>query len=292
VETTHRRAVGERTTWNTSGDSSGERSLPPGSYRASPRVGSHIPTKSASRDASRRGQQHETNSTPPRRPARRTRLQLLRRLEIAMQPRRSLETTRSKTLGVIIGLSLTGMLLARCSSAERAAHASAEHEVTDLRKVEAVASLMLERLETADIVAASKWATKVAGDDPARERVVIDTARDETQKQGADPVTVQRIMTAQIQANKTVQQGLLDHWKNSPADAPTTTPDLTVEVRPKLDRIDTELVAAIKTAQPVLTNTRCGSIATHVLESADIGLDSLHQRALSIAIGSLCGPAR
>lgn len=122
---------------------------------------------------------------------------------------------------------------------------------------DAAVGLIVERLDTAPQVAASKHFSGQPVTDPAREQVVLDTAAAAAQQAGADPEYVRSVFTDQIAASKQVQQSLLDQWAAASAAAPTSAPDLATEVRPILDRITTELVPALAAVQQYRSDPGC-----------------------------------
>ncbi|MFJ9821070.1 chorismate mutase [Streptomyces sp. NPDC101151] len=147
-----------------------------------------------------------------------------------------------------------------------------------------------ERVKTADTVAAAKWGTPQPVDDPARERAVLDSASAKAARLGIDQATVRRIFEDQITANKAVQRALYAQWRARPAERPTQRPDLAVQVRPVLDRIDSRLLTAIQQAQPLLTRPGCGA-ALNRYKAATVramGLDAVHQGGLDQALARIC----
>jgi len=85
-----------------------------------------------------------------------------------------------------------------------------------------------------------------------------------------------RFMAAQVEASKIVQRGLLGRWRDEPGSAPTSRPELS-GVRPTLDAIDEELVAAL--AAPRSPRA--------VPERAPEDPDGLWRRALACALTPL-----
>ncbi|MEV7417068.1 chorismate mutase [Streptomyces sp. NPDC089919] len=150
------------------------------------------------------------------------------------------------------------------------------------------------RMMTADTVAAAKWGTSQPIDDPAREKTVIDGATAQGAKLGIPADTVRRVFEDQIAANKTVQRALYAEWKGAPALRPTSRPDLTTQVRPVLDRIDGDLLVAIRRAEPLLGDPGCGAALDRAKTqtAADLGLDAVHREGLDRALAHLCPAPR
>ncbi|MCD2187412.1 chorismate mutase [Actinomycetospora soli] len=153
-----------------------------------------------------------------------------------------------------------------------------------------VVEVVADRLATADAVAASKYASKSAVEDPARERVVLDAAAAAAASRRLDPAQVAAVMGDQIAASKVVQYGLLEDWTDRPATAPSGPPDLT-GVRTTLDAVTPRLVDTLAAAQPARADPVCRGALTSaaVRVAATRMLDSLHRRGLDRALRSLCG---
>lgn len=155
---------------------------------------------------------------------------------------------------------------------------------------DALVTVAYERLATADTVAASKWSSRGAVEDPAREQVVLDAASAGATQRGLDPALVTAVFRDQIQASKVVQYGLLEDWTADPAHAPATAPDLAT-IRPVLDGVTPQLLDALAATAAA---RRDGTCATQVgaadeQTAAARGLDALHRRGLERALRSICG---
>jgi chorismate mutase len=156
--------------------------------------------------------------------------------------------------------------------------------------VTAVASAALDRLEIADDVAASKWLSGKAVADPAREQAVVDATIAAAKADGVDPVAAERIIRAQITASKQVQYALIARWHAHPDEAPTTAPDLTTSVRPRLDAVDARLVPAIGAASAALDDQRCGHLVKDARDEVGQGLDDAHRKSFRTALATVCTP--
>jgi chorismate mutase len=152
--------------------------------------------------------------------------------------------------------------------------------------------LAVQRIMLGDKVAAAKFGTTQPIDDPVREQQVLDTVARMSAELGLDPAVSVRLFRDQIEANKVVQRGLFALWTAHPELAPTERPDLVTEVRPQLDRITRELlrelVATVDIRRPA---PRCHAHLTAGRVSANVShrLDSLHRKALGVALRSVCG---
>jgi chorismate mutase len=162
--------------------------------------------------------------------------------------------------------------------------AAAAHDLTS------VTELLAQRLLLADKVAAAKYGTDTPIDDPEREARILDDVRARAAGLGLDPDAVAAVFRDQIEANKLVQRGLYARWDANPGERPTERPDLTKEVRPALDRITTQLLAALDDTEQSRARPSCGprlvmaagwSAYTH-------RLDALHLKGLGRALPSVC----
>ncbi|MGW7824421.1 chorismate mutase [Streptomyces puniciscabiei] len=158
--------------------------------------------------------------------------------------------------------------------------------------LEKIVRLVGERVKTADTVAAAKWGTSQPVDDPPREKAVLHRVTDQAAKLGIGEAIVLRIFQDQITANKAVQRALYTKWREDPAQQPANRPDLATQVRPVLDRIDSQLLAAIHQAQPLLAVPGCGALLekTKATTSQAMGLDAVHRIGLDRALIHTCPP--
>ncbi|MFC7660247.1 gamma subclass chorismate mutase AroQ [Pseudonocardia benzenivorans] len=90
--------------------------------------------------------------------------------------------------------------------------------------VDPLLDLIVTRIETGDVVARAKWASRGPVEDPAREQVVLDAARAGATGRGLDPDVVAAVFADQIAASKVVQYGLFSDWTAEPAAAPPPAP--------------------------------------------------------------------
>jgi chorismate mutase len=153
-----------------------------------------------------------------------------------------------------------------------------------------VTELLVQRLLLADKVAAAKYDTDTPIDDPEREARILDDVRARAAGLGLDPDAVAAVFRDQIEANKLVQRGLYARWDAHPAERPTERPDLAKEVRPALDRITTQLLAALDDTERARALPSCGPrLATAAGWSAYTHrLDALHLKGLGRALPSVC----
>jgi len=130
---------------------------------------------------------------------------------------------------------LTGLGLA-CALASTTLSAPAWAQVSDsddtaLMNLIAQAS---ERVMLADTVARYKWAKKESITDPVREKALLASVARQAPNYGVEPQLAQTFFRDQIEANKVVQQGLIDGWHVAPP-PPGPVPDLASSTRPQYD---------------------------------------------------------
>lgn len=152
-----------------------------------------------------------------------------------------------------------------------------------------VARLAAERVVISDRVAAAKVGTPAPVTDPARETAVLADARADAARTGVDPEWVARILTDQIAASTQVQNDLIRRWTDRPDSRPPRA-DL-ARVRPELDRIGDELVAALKLAAPARAHEDCPASLARATVAAARPLDDAHKAALGRSLGSVCDGA-
>ncbi|WP_052395884.1 gamma subclass chorismate mutase AroQ [Kutzneria sp. 744] len=134
--------------------------------------------------------------------------------------------------------------------------------------------LAARRLLVSDRVAAAKFGTGKPIDDPVRERQALADVRAHAAGLGLDADRAVRFFEDQIAASKVVQRGLFARWREHPAEAPTSAPDLAA-VRAELDQLTRQLLARLEET----TEPACVSLVD--------GLDALHREALTTALRSV-----
>jgi chorismate mutase len=150
-----------------------------------------------------------------------------------------------------------------------------------------IVALAAQRVVVSDQVAAAKQGTGQPVTDPPREAAVIAAARTEAEKDRVDPEWTARVFTDQIAASTQVQNGLLEQWNVRPDTAPAQRPSL-ASIRPQLDRIGDELVAAMAQAAPARSHEACAGRLAQAAVDAAKPLDDLHKAALGASLKSVC----
>lgn len=102
----------------------------------------------------------------------------------------------------MVAASVATVAPAQGQPTERPVHS--QSATTIATGLHAVIDLSVQRVLVGDLVAASKYGTDKPIDDPAREKVVLDTVADLAVEYGADPDEVVAIFKDQIEASKVV----------------------------------------------------------------------------------------
>jgi chorismate mutase len=146
-----------------------------------------------------------------------------------------------------------------------------------------------QRLQFADPVAAVKWRTHGAIEDPGRVEKELAKVGAEATVQHVDPEYVTRVFGDQINATEAIEYSLFADWKLNPSTVPAATPDLSAS-RSAIDALNQTMLTQIvaywdelhsPTCAPQLDAARSGVIRARQL-------DGLHQQALSLATSSYC----
>lgn len=116
-------------------------------------------------------------------------------------------------------------------------------------KLNLLLTLIEERLSIAPQVAKAKWNSGSAIDDEVRERRILDnvTAQATLMKMSGCNLTLLReFFQDQFDAGKLIQRDLFQRWRGQYGSNYkfNDAPDLTVEIRPKLDQLTPELITA------------------------------------------------
>lgn len=190
----------------------------------------------------------------------------------------------SRPLAVVLVMLGLGVATTACASPS----VTAPTEPAPTRLVRLV-ELAVQRLGTADTVAAAKWVNGGPIVDLDRERAVIDTAAAGATPRGLDPGETAQFFQDQIEASKAVQYGLFSDWTVDPAGGPATAPDL-VQVRPVLDRMTGDMLDALAASNDLRAGSDCRvqlDRAIHLVERDQV-IDPLHRGALGRALSSVC----
>lgn len=100
-----------------------------------------------------------------------------------------------------------------------------------------------QRLDLAEAVALTKWDTDQPVQAAPRERQVIDNARARAAQYGLSEQRVDDFFADQIEANKLLQYSVLARWHAEGSAPASPRMDLASEIRPRLDTLQSELLA-------------------------------------------------
>ncbi|GAA0942765.1 chorismate mutase [Pseudonocardia zijingensis] len=192
------------------------------------------------------------------------------------------DQAKRRTVAGGAALAVTAAMLAGCGQA-----ATPSAPGPSAERLARVVQLAAERAAISDRVAAAKFGTGKPVTDPEREAVVVADARAQADRAGVDPDWVTRVVSDQIAASTQVQNDLLRQWDEHLGSGPSERPDL-AEIRPEITRISTELVTALKGAEPVRTQEDCPSALAAAVRQQAGELDPLHAAALDRALRSVC----
>jgi chorismate mutase-like protein len=112
--------------------------------------------------------------------------------------------------------------------------------------------LMRQRLDLMVEVARSKWNTGSAVEDLAREQSLADDVARLAPRYGLNPQLAATFFRAQIEAAKLVESALIARWTLAHAGAFAEAADQRAVIRPKIDRLTAELLAALAAVAPAL----------------------------------------
>lgn len=181
---------------------------------------------------------------------------------------------RSSTLGaIVIAASMLPAAPARADNSE----------LTEL--VDAAA----QRLRTADPVAAFKWKTHGAIEDPVRVQQELGELSAAAAGEAIDPNFVTRVFGDQIDATTGIEYRRFAEWMLDPSSAPTQAPDLSAS-RSTIDSLNKTMLAQLAAHRDLLQSPACGAQldAARAEVTRTDQLDDLHQRALARATRSYC----
>jgi chorismate mutase len=116
--------------------------------------------------------------------------------------------------------------------------------------------LMRSRLAVMHDVARRKWADKSPIEDPAREAALLRDVADRGSALGLDPTTTRAFFGAQIEAAKLVQRADFNRWEADHRGPDPEAPDLAGVLRPRIDALNRDLLAALAQAMPRLQGDR------------------------------------
>ncbi|GGC79995.1 hypothetical protein GCM10011396_29120 [Undibacterium terreum] len=104
-------------------------------------------------------------------------------------------------------------------------------------------------MAVAPLVAKSKWNSGAPVDDPAREQQILDDIGSRAKQAGLDAKLAKDFFQSQFDAGKIIQLQLHAKWRQQHLPNFDNAPDLGRDVRPVLDKLTPELIAALNELQ-------------------------------------------
>nr|WP_232006824.1 chorismate mutase [Mycobacterium sp. 1245805.9] len=146
-----------------------------------------------------------------------------------------------------------------------------------------------QRLQVAEPVAAFKWNTGGAIEDPGRVQQELTKLGAEASAARVDRNYVTRVFGDQINATEAIEYSRFADWKLNPSDAPAAAPDLS-ESRSTIDGLNHTMLTQIVAGWELLHSPGCATeldaARSEVARARQ--LDGLYQQALSLATKSYC----
>jgi chorismate mutase len=121
-------------------------------------------------------------------------------------------------------------------------HQSGGAESAEGAQLDALVDLVVERLSLARDVAAAKYGSGGPIDDPIREQQILRSVGCALNVSALSHRMGMQFFRDQMEASKVVQRGLHHRWHRHPEEIPAANPDLTADVRPKLDHITAQII--------------------------------------------------
>jgi chorismate mutase len=146
-----------------------------------------------------------------------------------------------------------------------------------------------QRLQVAEPVAAVKWNTHGAIEDPGRVQQELAKVSAETTAQHIDPNYVTRVFGDQINATEAIEYSRFADWKLNPEGVPVGSPDLSAS-RSAIDALNQTMLTQLVANWDLLHSPAC-AVQLDVARSDVIRvrqLEGLYQQALSFATQSYC----
>jgi serine protease Do len=166
----------------------------------------------------------------------------------------------------------------------RAKQASTTREEEKVaQSVEEVLKLMQQRLAVMKDVASAKWLAKVPVADPEREAEVTAQLVKKGEQLGLKNALVRGFVGAQLNASKQLQESFFEQWRKDSA-AVKVSADLQKDLRPKIDQITNDLLAALAKLEPHLDKPAVQQLLRDrapVLVSGDGITDAVRSQALA-----------
>ncbi|MEB3020524.1 chorismate mutase [Mycolicibacter sp. MYC098] len=146
-----------------------------------------------------------------------------------------------------------------------------------------------QRLQVADDVAALKWRTGAAVEDPARVQQQLTALATTAAAEHLDADYVRRVFTDQIDATEGAEHYRFAQWKLDPATAPAGAPDLAAS-RARIDGLNRVMLSQIGLRWQQLHAPDCATQLDEATRDVSVTrqLDPFYRQALTAATRNYC----
>ncbi len=190
----------------------------------------------------------------------------------------------------IVVILLSG-LVASVPACDRATTPPAVTRPARDRAFDVLLGLIRSRLELMHEVARWKWARKAAIEDPEREAALLLDLAEKGTRLGLDGEMTRAFFRGQIEAAKVIQRADFNRWEATGRGPEGEAPDLVGVLRPRIDGLNRDLLAALAEARPRLQDEDGPDRLRRRADQLLIG-EGIDARARDAAIGPLTNPAR
>ena len=173
----------------------------------------------------------------------------------------------------------------------RPALAPAPPAATVAAPVDRLLGLMRSRLAVMHEVARRKWADRSPIEDPGREAALLRDVAERGGALGLDPSTTRAFFGAQIEAAKLVQRADFRRWEAEHRGPDPDAPDLAKVLRPRIDALNRDLLAALARAMPRLQGGGAAEARIRVRADEILAGDGIDDAVRAEAIRPLVGAA-
>lgn len=167
-----------------------------------------------------------------------------------------------------------------------------QEDAESAARLDTLVELVVQRLMLAVDAAAAKYGSGDPIDDPIREQQMLRWASCALNITPVSHRIGMQFFRDQIEASKVIQRGLHHRWHRHPEEIPAGNPDLTTEVRPKLDGLNAQIIEQFKCMNE-MPDCKPGDI-TDLIERRfstavpERRLPGLHRHAALFAMRSFC----
>jgi chorismate mutase len=186
---------------------------------------------------------------------------------------------------------LLSVLVASLSGCDRAVTPPAVTRPAHDRAFDVLLGVIRRRLEVMHEVARWKWAGKAAIEDPEREAALLLDLAEKGIPLGLDRDVTRAVFRGQIEAAKLIQRADFHRWETSGRGPEGEPPDLVGVLRPRIDGLNRDLLAALGEARSGLRDEGGPDRLRRRADQLLVG-EGIDARVRDSAIGPLTKPAR